>query len=118
MSRPAYLAPPKPPSYNQQVPTVPVPPTVERSMTRKFLLKMSLIVSALAAALILTVTRPSPQGLVPFGVGQAEVRAAPGVAAAKARSGYDLAALKEINWAIVHIRDMYVDPQRIDAKAM
>ncbi|HKA87543.1 MAG TPA: MXAN_5808 family serine peptidase [Haliangiales bacterium] len=82
-------------------------------------MKATLIAGAIATALILTITRPSPQGLVPFGVGQAEVRAAPGTAAAaKAKGNYDLSALRVINWAMVKVRDSYVDPKRIDAKSM
>jgi carboxyl-terminal processing protease len=88
-------------------------------MNQRFLLKSALIAGAIATALILTITRPSPQGLVPFGVGQAEVRAAPGTtAAAKTKANYDLSALRVINWAMVKVRDSYVDPKRIDAKSM
>ena len=88
-------------------------------MTKRFVVKLTLIAGAIATALILTITRPSPQGLVPFGVGQAEVRAAPGAVASKAAKGnYDLAALKVINWAMMKVRDSYVDPKRIDAKSM
>src|SRR6266571_9162455 len=107
-ARRGSLAPRESASYNRSVPPVPIPPTTQRSrlMTHRFLLKATLIAGAIATALILTTTRPSPQGLVPFGVGQAEVRAAPGTAAAaKAKGNYDLSALRVTNWAMGKVRD-------------
>src|SRR5215470_3501247 len=87
-------------------------------MNRSFVLKLTMLVGAVATAFILTVYRPSPQGLIPFGVGQAEVRAAPGTQPPKVKSNYDLAALKIFNQTLVRIRDNYVDPTRVDAKGM
>jgi carboxyl-terminal processing protease len=87
-------------------------------MTRPLVLKLAMLVGAVATAFILTVVRPSPQGLIPFGVGQAEVRAAPGVTPTKVKPGYDLVSLKVFNQTLVRIRDNYVDPTRVDAKGM
>src|SRR5262249_40178833 len=105
-------------SYNDLVSYLPVPPNpraAEKRMTRPFVTKLAILVGAVATAFILTVYRPSPQGLIPFGVGQAEVRAAPGTPPAKAKGNYDLAALKVFNQTLVRIRDNYVDPTRVDA---
>jgi carboxyl-terminal processing protease len=87
-------------------------------MNRKFLGKLAVIGCALCAALFLTVCRPSPRQLVPFGIGPAEVRAAPGTSASQLRANYDLTSLKVFNQTLVKIRDNYVDPERIDPKAM
>jgi carboxyl-terminal processing protease len=87
-------------------------------MNRTYVAKLSLLVGAIVAALLLTLYRPSPEGLLPFGVGQAEVRAAPGTAMASAKASYNLTALKVINVTLVRIRDNYVDPTRIDPKGM
>ena len=87
-------------------------------MTRPFVLKLAMLVGAVATAFVLTIYRPSPQGLIPFGVGQAEVRAAPGTSAQKAKTNYDLTALKIFNQTLVRIRDNYVDPTRVDTKSM
>jgi carboxyl-terminal processing protease len=74
--------------------------------------------SAALVALVLTVTRPSPEGLVSFGVGDREVRAAPGAPAATVAVKHELRALKVFNRTLVRIRDSYVDPARIDPKKM
>ena len=87
-------------------------------MTRPFVMKLAILVGAVVTATILTVYRPSPQGLIPFGVGQAEVRAAPGTPTTKVKGNYDLAALKVFNQTLVRIRDNYVDPTRKDMKGM
>ena len=63
-------------------------------------------------ALVLTVVRRSPEGLIPIGLATQEVRAAPGAAP------YDLSALKIFNLTLVRIKDRYVDPSRIDPKKM
>ena len=66
-------------------------------MIRPFAMKLAILVGAVVTATVLTVYRPSPQGLIPFGVGQAEVRAAPGTPPTKAKGSYELAALKVFN---------------------
>ncbi len=74
-------------------------------------------VIAAIAALFLTIVRPSPSGLVSFGIGDREVRAAPGAPAVQA-SQHNLTALKIFNLTLVRIRDSYVDPARIEPKKM
>lgn len=66
---------------------------------------------------MLTVVRPSPEGLVRIGFGDREVRAAPGQTIA-ASTQHDLTALDVFNVTLVRIRDAYVDPSRIDPKKM
>jgi carboxyl-terminal processing protease len=87
-------------------------------MNRTFVMKATVLAGALLTAFILTIYRPSPQGLIPFGVGQAEVRAAPGTPASKTKTNYDITALKIFNQTVVKIRDNYVDPAKIDARTM
>ncbi len=70
---------------------------------------------ALVAALVLTLARPSPEGIISFG--ERVVRAAPG-APSSSVIRHNLTALKIFNLTLVRIRDAYVDPQRIDPKAM
>jgi carboxyl-terminal processing protease len=74
-------------------------------------------VAAAACALVLTVVRPSPEGLVRIGFGDREVRAAPGQTI-DAAAQHDLTALDVFNLTLVRIRDAYVDPSRIDPKKM
>jgi carboxyl-terminal processing protease len=76
--------------------------------------RLNLAVVSLAGvlALVLTVVRRSPEGLIPLGLATQEVRAAPGA------GPYDLTALKIFNLTLVRIKDRYVDPSRIDAKKM
>jgi carboxyl-terminal processing protease len=74
-------------------------------------------VAAAAGALVLTVVRPSPEGLVRIGFGDREVRAAPGQTI-DAAAQHDLTALDVFNLTLVRIRDAYVDPARIDPKKM
>jgi carboxyl-terminal processing protease len=74
-------------------------------------------VAAALGALVLTVVRPSPEGLVRIGFGDREVRAAPGQTIA-ASTQHDLTALDVFNVTLVRIRDAYVDPTRIDPKKM
>ncbi len=73
--------------------------------------------AAAAAALLLTVVRPSPEGLLRLGLGDREVRAAPGQTGAQAQK-HDLTALDVFNVTLVRIRDAYVDPNRIEPKKM
>ncbi|MBI4509314.1 MAG: PDZ domain-containing protein [Deltaproteobacteria bacterium] len=87
-------------------------------MKRSYLAKVTILVTSVAAALFLTLYRPSPEGLIPFGVGQAEVRAAPGSPSGKGGSSYSLGTLKIINVTLQKIHDNYVDPTRIDSKSM
>jgi carboxyl-terminal processing protease len=87
-------------------------------MTRPFVTKLAILVGAVVTAFALTIYSPSPQGLIPFGVGQAEVRAAPGTPAGKARASHDLVALKVFSNTLVKVRDNYVDATRKDARAM
>ncbi len=87
-------------------------------MNRKFLAKLTILIGAVMTALILTVYRSSPSGLAEFTLGEPIVRAAPGVAATASKTTYDLTALKVFNNALVKIRDNYVDPTRVNPKAM
>ncbi len=72
---------------------------------------------ALISALVLTILRPSPEGLMRLGVGEQEVRAAPGAPTPKV-SKHNLTGLKVFNVTLVRIRDAYVDPSRISPKEM
>jgi carboxyl-terminal processing protease len=84
-----------------------------------FAVKVTVLVGAVVTAFLLTLYRPSPHGLIPFGVGQAEVRAAPGTSAAKNnKANYDLSSLKVFSNTLVKVRDNYVDPTRVDARGM
>jgi carboxyl-terminal processing protease len=78
-------------------------------------LNVVLVMIAGALALVLTVVRQSPEGVVSLGLETQEVRAAPGEAA---NTRHDLSALKIFNLALVRIKDRYVDPSRIDPKKM
>jgi carboxyl-terminal processing protease len=87
-------------------------------MRRRFSLNGLIVGVAVAAALLLTVYRQSPEGLLTFGLGDREVRAAPGAPAASVKPKHNLTSLKVFNLALVRIRDSYVDPSRIDPKKM
>jgi carboxyl-terminal processing protease len=78
-------------------------------------LNLALVVGAGALALILTVVRQSPEGLVSLELDTQEVRAAPGQ---KLDPKHDLTALKIFNMTLVRIKDRYVDPARVDPKKM
>ncbi|MCG8423220.1 MAG: S41 family peptidase [Proteobacteria bacterium] len=84
---------------------------------RRFSASGFIVVVALAAAVVLTVIRPSPQGIISFGIGQPEVRAAPGKPA-PAVNKHNLTALDVFNVTLVRIRDAYVDRDRIEPKKM
>jgi carboxyl-terminal processing protease len=88
------------------------------SMRRRLPQSGLIIAASAVAALMLSFTKPSPEGLVGFGVGEREVRAAPGTAIASAQSAHNLTALRIFNRTLVRVRDSYVDPARIDPKAM
>ena len=86
-------------------------------MRRWLSLNGLLVAAAALAALVLTVTRPSPEGLINLGVGDREVRAAPGAGQAVAQK-HNLGALKVVHRTLIRIRESYVDPSRIDPKKM
>lgn len=83
---------------------------------RRFSANGFIIIAAAVVALLLTLVRPSPEG-ISVGFGDREVRAAPGQVAAK-KTKHDLTALDVFNVTLVRIRDAYVDPSRIDPKKM
>ncbi len=74
-------------------------------------------VAAALGALVLTVVRPSPEGLVRIGFGDREVRAAPGQTIA-ASTQHDLTALDDLQHDLGAHPGRYVDPSRIDPKKM
>ncbi len=76
---------------------------------------VALVVAAAALALVLTVIRRSPEGVVELGLGTQDVRAAPGE---PQNPRHDLSALKIFNYTLVRIKDRYVDPSRIEPKKM
>lgn len=86
-------------------------------MRSRLSLNAIIVASAAAMALVLTIVRPSPKGLISFGMGEREVRAAPGTTSASAEK-HNLTALKVVTLTLVRIRDSYVDPARIDPKKM
>jgi carboxyl-terminal processing protease len=89
-------------------------------MRRSFPLNGILVVTALMAALLLTVFRQSPEGFLTLGLGERAARAAPGQSgsSAIAKKKHNLTALKVFNLALVRVRDQYVDTRRIDPKQM
>jgi carboxyl-terminal processing protease len=78
-------------------------------------LNLALVVGAGALALVLTVIRQSPEGVVSLELDTQEVRAAPGQ---KVEQKHELTALKIFNMTLVRIKDRYVDPGRVDPKKM
>jgi len=78
-------------------------------------LNLALVVAAGALALVLTVIRQSPEGVVSIELNTQEVRAAPGVAQAP---HHDLSALKIFNMTLLRIKDRYVDPARVEPRKM
>src|SRR5215217_6888505 len=77
-------------------------------------LNLTMVVAAGLLALVLTVVRQSPDGVI-FDPEIPIARAAPGKAPVRS---YDLAALKIFNMTLVRIKDRYVDPSRVDPKKM
>jgi carboxyl-terminal processing protease len=77
-------------------------------------LNLTMVVAAGLLALVLTVVRQSPDGVI-FDPEIPVARAAPGKAQPRT---YDLAALKIFNMTLVRIKDRYVDPARVDPKKM
>ena len=95
---------PDPPAGGRKGPAL---PALENWMRKNF--KPLVIAFVIAAASILTVTHRGPHGV---GLGAVEPsRAAPG-------GGYDLASLRVFDTTLRHINDSYVDPSRVDPKAM
>jgi carboxyl-terminal processing protease len=78
-------------------------------------LNLALVVAAGALALVLTVIRQSPEGVVSLELNTQEVRAAPGEAQTPR---HDLSALKIFNMTLIRIKDRYVDPARVEPKRM
>lgn len=78
-------------------------------------LNLALVVAAGALALVLTVIRQSPEGVVSLELNTQEVRAAPGQSPS---SRYDLSALKIFNLTLLHIKERYVDPARVEPRKM
>ena len=78
-------------------------------------LNLALVVGAGALALVLTVIRQSPEGVVSLELDTQEVRAAPGK---QVDARHDLTALKILNMTLLRIKDRYVDPARVDPKKM
>lgn len=78
-------------------------------------LNLAMVVAAGALALVLTVIRQSPEGVVSIELNTQEVRAAPGVAQI---TRHDLSALKIFNLTLIRIKDRYVDPARVDPRRM
>ncbi len=83
-----------------------------RRMRRQLSSNILFVGGAAIAALLLTIIRPTPQGLGDV------VRAAPGKAADSIQHKHNLRALKIFNLTLVRIRDRYVDPARIAPKEM
>lgn len=78
-------------------------------------LNLALVGVAGTLALVLTVIRQSPEGVVSLDLDMQEVRAAPGQAAVQR---HDLSALTIFNQTLLRIKDRYVDPARVDPKKM
>ena len=74
-----------------------------------------LVSVAAAAALVLTVVKPSHEGVIGFDFQLRQVLAAPGT---PATAKHDLTQLKVFNLTLLRIRESYVDPSRIDPKKM
>jgi len=87
-------------------------------MRRRLSAHALVITVAAAIAVFLTIFQRSPEGLIPFGVGEREVRAAPGAPSSTVQGKHDLSALKVFSRTLIRIRDSYVDPARIDPKEM
>ncbi|MBA3458958.1 MAG: PDZ domain-containing protein [Deltaproteobacteria bacterium] len=78
-------------------------------------LNLALVGVAGALALVLTVIRQSPEGVVSLDLDMQEVRAAPGQVQTPR---HDLSALSIFNKTLLRIKDRYVDPGRVDPKKM
>jgi carboxyl-terminal processing protease len=78
-------------------------------------LNLAMVVAAGVSALVLTVIRQSPEGVVSIELNTQEVRAAPGETQAPR---HDLSALKIFNMTLLRIKERYVDPARVDPRKM
>lgn len=78
-------------------------------------LHLLLVVTAAVAALVLTVVRRSPQGVIGLGLETPQARAAPGQ---PAEVKHDLSALKIFNLTLVRVKERYVDPSRLQPRKM
>jgi carboxyl-terminal processing protease len=79
--------------------------------------KAILVTAALAAALVLTISRTrDPSGTAQLGLGAGETSRA--AQRDDGKSTYDLAALRVFQSTLIKVNDAYVDPRRVDAKAM
>jgi carboxyl-terminal processing protease len=78
-------------------------------------LNLALVVAAGAAALVLTVVRRSPEGVITLGLDTQDVRAAPDE---PLNQRHDLSALTIFNKTLLKVKERYVDPTRIDPKKM
>lgn len=78
-------------------------------------LHLLLVVTAAAAALVLTAVRRSPQGVIGLGFETPQARAAPGE---PAELKHDLSALKIFNLTLVRVKERYVDPSRLSPRKM
>ncbi|MDX2089110.1 MAG: MXAN_5808 family serine peptidase [Kofleriaceae bacterium] len=78
-------------------------------------LNLALVGAAGALALVLTVVRQSPEGVISLDLQMKEVRAAPGE---ERIQRHDLSALTIFNKTLIRIKDRYVDPARVDPKKM
>ncbi|HEY4241033.1 MAG TPA: MXAN_5808 family serine peptidase [Kofleriaceae bacterium] len=78
-------------------------------------LNLALVVVAGALALVLTVVRRTPEGVVQLELDTQEVRAAPGEIQPVR---HDLSALRIFNLTLLRIKEGYVDPSRVDPKKM
>jgi carboxyl-terminal processing protease len=78
-------------------------------------LNLALVAAAGVAALVLTVVRQSPEGVITLGLETQDVRAAPGEPLSQR---HDLSALTIFNKTLLKVKERYVDPSRIDPKKM
>jgi carboxyl-terminal processing protease len=78
-------------------------------------LNVALVLVAGTLALVLTVVRQSPEGIVTLSLDTPAVRAAPGE---PQNPRHDLSALKIFNMTLLRVKERYVDPSRVDPKKM
>ena len=84
-------------------------------MRKRLPLHGVLVTIAAASALILTVVKKSHEGIVGFSFESKVVLASPGTAK---QAKHNLADLKVFNLTLLRIKESYVEPGRIDPKAM
>ena len=77
-------------------------------------LNLALVVAAGLAALVLTVVRKSPEGVLRYGLDTQDVRAAPDE---PVNQRHDLSALTIFNKTLLKVKERYVDPSRIDPRS-